>query len=207
MKRLSALAAACFVALSLLVAPTSAVPPIPECTGSQGGVPEEDCTQDATVSGRDVIEERSIHGRDCITHSRSNAQGMNRQFRTICIAINRKDFPVPTEWNVEGLLSWDHNPADVDHVRIYIDWIRLIRVQDGAVVKFKNNQGWFNVPNEPAPDAYGTSHDSWYAMCTGGWEVGKAYAKARYKLQWMGLSGDPVGDWKIEQSKQLNLDC
>lgn len=205
MKRLLAVAAACFVALSIMVIPAHSTG-ISPCWETGPPIPEADCASAPTTSGKDVEQNRDIHERTCTTRSRSKPDGTNRQFRTICIAINRRDINLG-DWKVEGLLSWDHNPEDTDHVQLYIDWIRLIRVQDAAVVKFKNDIGWFNVPAEPAPDAYGTSHDSWYAMCTGGYETGKAYAKARYKLQWMDLPGQPVGDWKIEQSKQLNIDC
>lgn len=184
-------------------------------TGSWDANGEYDCatvrvgteTEEATPV---ETEPRQVYERVCRTHHREGASGITNR-RTFCIGVNVKqvDWPL-ADSKSEALLSWDHLPYDDGTIRVYIDWIRLISSETGAVLKYKNNIGWFTCDGHGSgcsPDAYGTSHDSWY---TGGCHDDDnvhIYAKARYKIQWLDLAGDPVGTWKTLQSTVRVADC
>lgn len=193
MRRLLALAAASIVALSLLAAPAHALPNGGVCSLADFLNPDSECDKGPYVN--DEPQPLQIHARKCYDHHRKGSNGDIDRV-TFCAMINTNQLQLQSR--VEALIDFINQPYPVDsenNVRVFVDWIRLISQDSGAVLQDYSLDTWV----EPYDGDMNDLSTDWWNVC-GNNDQEHVYAKARYRITWKALPGDPVGTWKTLQS-------
>jgi len=152
--------------------------------------------------------------------------------RTVCSMVNSNDNW--DDAAIEGLMQWNRQPFDGtdETVEVQIDYIRLTKHVGGGqwmnATQINGEQarldlsGWWcgypdqnncTQPNSNIAPIYGFS-TNWVFVgpdhCNEGppSEIdgpGLYRTEIRFRLQWMDVSGDPVGVWKVLQSDSVTL--
>lgn len=139
-----------------------------------------------------------LWGERCKLHKRYNEQHTAVSRQGSCLYVNQRGETGGSSHQWEALMRWNEFQAPWrDHVRIYIDKLQLRR-ESGSEVMIQYQDQWFDSWND---DGISTA---WWTDSGGCMHL---YTWARYKIQWLELPGDPVGDFHVNVSNTIQVDC
>lgn len=136
------------------------------------------------------------HVTNCDNRQRTDPNTGDQQQRTICLSINTNDVFLGEK--IQGLLDYNTSPnGGTPFIGIEIDFLHLWRCHPDCEQVRGNDQGWkgsdlwYQSTQTQSSDQF---HTYWYDLCQNP-DGGTFKVTAQYRIQWLALPGDPVGQW------------